>query len=448
MYHSGVPLMAYVFRRNSVYYLNIRLPKHLFRDRHSLRLSLNIRNRQAAIFAASQIAQRVQDHLVAHPLTSAAELRQLCLEWISSSTPLALPSPSGRAIAASPRVPPSAALAGPTLAQLSKQYLEEGKRSGTWRLGSYTEVERALGDLFELLDDMPAAAFSDEHARLLKERMSRCPQYFGLKPEFAGRSLREVIESGASYKTIMPVTVNNRLRKLSAFMNWAVTNKYLKTNPLEGMRVMTGSAKEARVSFETSDLKTLLNLETLKAESKKLPWRFWLPILGRTTGARIEELSQLKVDDVRKEDGIWCIRITDEAEDQNVKTSASRRLIPIHSRVLELGFVDYVNGLGAPKQGYIFPELEPVRGKRGHAPSKWFSRYKAKVGIKDGKKTFHSFRHTIIDDLRDAGTPDSLIKRIVGHEDSAVTFGVYGSRIPLKAMRNAIEGLDVQWGSH
>jgi len=65
------------------------------------------------------------------------------------------------------------------------------------------------------------------------------------------------------------------------------------------------------------------------------------------------------------------------------------------------------------------------------------------MGINDPEKSFHSFRHTMIDDLRDAGVQDSLIKRIAGHEDSAVTFGVYGSRIPIKAMAQALGHLSL-----
>lgn len=65
------------------------------------------------------------------------------------------------------------------------------------------------------------------------------------------------------------------------------------------------------------------------------------------------------------------------------------------------------------------------------------------MGITDPKKTFQSFRHTMIDDLRDAGMQDSLIKRIAGHEDSAVTFGVYGSRIPIKAKVQALGHLSL-----
>jgi integrase len=87
--------------------------------------------------------------------------------------------------------------------------------------------------------------------------------------------------------------------------------------------------------------------------------------------------------------------------------------------------------------------IQTVRGKLGHAPSKWFGRYKIKQGITDSRKTFHSFRHTLIDDLRDAGVQDSLIKRIAGHEDGAVTFSIYGSRSPLKAMLDALHHIIV-----
>lgn len=49
------------------------------------------------------------------------------------------------------------------------------------------------------------------------------------------------------------------------------------------------------------------------------------------------------------------------------------------------------------------------------------------------------FRHTLIDDLRDAGVQDSVIKRIAGHEDGSVTFSVYGSRSPVRAMADALD---------
>jgi integrase len=426
--------MAYIVRRQSGYYLNIRLPKHLFPNRHTLRMCLNVRERQAALFLAAALAQQVHNHLNEHPLADLQTLRKLCSNWRDAT-----PQPM---IQTGPRKAPAAIVNrksdGPTLATLSKLYIEEGKRGGTWREVSTFEVERALRDLLELMGDMPAEAFDAQQARLLKERLSRCPQYFGLRPEFEGKTLKEVVESGATYKAITAVTVNNRLRKLSAFMNWCKSNGYIKENPLLGLKVMTGSAKKARLSFDQQDLMILLNLNALRIEARKHPWRYWLPLMGRATGARLEELCQLRVDDFIEHQSIQCIRIDDSRGDQKLENSSSRRVLPLHPALIDLGLLPHVKAVGTAGADRLFPELEAVRGKLGHAPSKWFSRYKTKLGVVDPRKTFHSFRHTLIDDLRDAGTQDSLITRIAGHEDGAVTFSVYGSRSPLKAMAEAI----------
>jgi integrase len=431
--------MAYIVRRQSVYYLNLRLPKRLFPTRHTLRICLNLRERQAALFLAASLAQQVHNHLNEHPLADLQTLRALCSQW-RDATPT-------QTIQNVPRKAPTPTVTrssdGPTLATLSKLYIEEGKRGGTWREVSTFEVERALRDLFELIGDMPVEAFDSEQARLLKDRLSRCPQYFGLRPEYKGKTLRQVVESGATYKTITAVTVNNRLRKLSAFMNWCKSNGYIADNPLVGLKVMTGSAKEARLSFDRHDLTTLLNHEVLRKEALQHPWRYWLPLLGRATGARLEELCQLRVNDFIEQNGIQCIRIDDSREGQNLKNSSSRRILPVHPALIELGLLRHVESVQATGADRLFPELEAVRGKLGHAPSKWFGRYKTKLGVTDPRKTFHSFRHTLIDDLRDAGVPDSLIKRIAGHEDGAVTFSIYGSRSPLKAMAEALVHIDI-----
>ncbi|MDR6913699.1 integrase [Pseudomonas sp. 3296] len=429
--------MAYLIKRGALYYLNLKLPKHLFPRCHTLRLSLNIRQRQSALFLAASLAQQVHSHLNAHPMADLQTLRRLCSEWRDSA-----PSPTTQP--AMRKTPTNAVMrhsGGPTLATLSKLYIEEGKRGGTWREVSTHEVERSLRDLFELMGDMPVEAFDAQQARLLKDRLSRCPQYFGLRPEYEGKTLKQVVESGATYKTITAVTVNNRLRKLSAFMNWCKSNGYITDNPLVGLKVMTGSAKEARLSFDPHDLTTLLNLNTLETEARKHPWRYWLPLLGRATGARLEELCQLRVNDFIQQQDIPCIRIDDSQNGQNLKNSSSRRVLPIHPALIKLGLPLYVESVRATGADRLFPELEAVRGKLGHAPSKWFGRYKIKQGIADPKKTFHSFRHTLIDELRDAGVQDSLIKRIAGHEDGSVTFGIYGSRTPLRAMMEALSNV-------
>lgn len=427
--------MAFITRRGAVYYLNLRLPKHLYPRCHTLRLSLGVRDRRIALFLASTLAERVHLHIASQPLTEPHTLRLLCTQWRSSTpTPTTIQTPA-RSLRSGLE---GRSAEGPTLANLSKLYVEEGKRSGAWRTVSTLDIERALRDFFDLMGDMPASAFGVEQARTLKERLGRCPQYFAQRPEFKGKTLRQVVDSAMSYQTITAVTINNRLRKLTAFFNWCQSNGYIEQNPLVGIKVMAGAAKEARLSFTSEDLTKLLDTDNLQQEAKNYPWRFWLPLLGRMTGARLEELCQLHPSDVLTKNAIPCIRIDDQHEGQKVKNPGSRRIIPLAPALLQLGFLEYVEIARSAESPLVFQGLKAVRGKYGHAPSKWFGRYKLKHGITDPRKTFHSFRHSFIDDLREQGTQDSLIKRLVGHEDKSVTFGVYGSRAPLRMMLEAV----------
>jgi hypothetical protein len=164
--------MAYLIHRGAFYYLNLRLPKHLFPSCHTLRLSLNVSARQTATFLATSLAQRVHEHLAEHPLTDVVTLTRMCKGWRDAS-----PTRMHRSTPSVISSFPNQNAHGTTLESLIKTYLGEGKRGGTWRQVSTIEVERALRDMTELVGDMPIQAFDVQQARLLKDRLSRCPQY-------------------------------------------------------------------------------------------------------------------------------------------------------------------------------------------------------------------------------------------------------------------------------
>jgi hypothetical protein len=157
--HTQVSHMAYVIRRGAFYYLNLHLPKHLFPSCHTLRLSLNIRERQAAMFLASSLAQQVHGHLSKFPTADAVTLPSLCNGWRDNSPHLILLTRTSGAST----TPTARAKAEPTLMELTKKYIDEGKAGGIWREVSTHEVERSLRDLFELMGDMPVQSF-DTHA--------------------------------------------------------------------------------------------------------------------------------------------------------------------------------------------------------------------------------------------------------------------------------------------
>jgi integrase len=82
---------------------------------------------------------------------------------------------------------------------------------------------------------------------------------------------------------------------------------------------------------------------------------YWLPLIALFSGARRTEIAQLKVGDVRQGDGwIWFFDLTNESEDQSLKTSFSAGSVPLHSELIRLGLLAVVtaraatDGIGAP----------------------------------------------------------------------------------------------------
>jgi integrase len=122
---------------------------------------------------------------------------------------------------------------------------------------------------------------------------------------------------------------------------------------------------------------------------------YWLPILGAFTGARVTELAQLLVGDIRKDGDLWCISIMNEQAWQSVKNTASKRVIPMHPELVRLGLPEYSEELRQAGHERLFP-MAPVSAlnNAGGPFATWFSKLKIAAGW-GPENTFHSFRHTI-----------------------------------------------------
>ena len=161
---------------------------------------------------------------------------------------------------------------------------------------------------------------------------------------------------------------------------------------------------------------------------RKLPgkkvWKdayWWLPIIALHTCARLEEIAQLQHGDLRQDaNGIWFIAITDENENQRLKTKNSKRNIPVHKLLIELGFLDLFKvGNKSLATQQIFPELKP-RGredKLSQLYSNHFSEYRKAIGLSKRFMDFHAFRHTAITKLCVTyKVPALTVARISGHD--------------------------------
>lgn len=167
---------------------------------------------------------------------------------------------------------------------------------------------------------------------------------------------------------------------------------------------------------------------------------YWLPLVGLYTGARVNEVCQLNPQcDIREENGIWYFDITEESEApegvrKSVKNTTSTRRVPIHSRLLDLGFLDYVERVKADGSALLFSAWLPSRGKASGTAEKWFGKHLRALGLRDetpGARVvgFHCFRHTFLTRAHELDIAGA--EALTGHTDtgtSAVVRGYQGQR--------------------
>ena len=163
--------------------------------------------------------------------------------------------------------------------------------------------------------------------------------------------------------------------------------------------------------------------------------------MGRYSGARLEEICQLHLDDIRDEGGVLVFDINEDGGKQ-LKTASSSRLVPVHPKLEELGLVKYVNELKSKGKDRLFPELSKQRDGYSQAVSKFFSRFRKRCGITESGKVFHSFRHTVANNLKQQSVPREKIGAILGHLDESVTTGRYGKAFEPSVLKPVIEELD------
>ena len=207
--------------------------------------------------------------------------------------------------------------------------------------------------------------------------------------------------------------------------------------------------------YSDDELAQIFNHESLLALEQ--PADFWLPLLGLHTGARISELTQLLLTDIKMVDGIWTIDINEETQakrtsvrsaakeskpreelSKSLKNSASVRKIPLHPTLIKIGFLDYVE-LVRPYRGDLFPYLNAdTFGNKSGRPSERFGKYLDSLKITSKNKVFHSFRSTANDLLKQAGVPEETRCQFVGHEHNTVNSRVYSQRHSVEFLLNNV----------
>lgn len=150
--------------------------------------------------------------------------------------------------------------------------------------------------------------------------------------------------------------------------------------------------------------------------------------LALHTGARIEELCKLRVEDVVIEDNLRCLRINKS------KTDAGSRIIPLHPAIADL--IDRL--CRDTKDGYLIPSTSINQyNERSTGLGRRFGRLKTSLGY-GPELVFHSLRKTVTTKLEQAGVPEGVAADIVGHKKQTMTYGLYSGGSSMTQKMDAI----------
>ena len=271
-----------------------------------------------------------------------------------------------------------------------------------------------------------------------------------------------------------------RLRHIGALLTWMTTRKDLDPAVASRLEAETAGMAESRedndqqlldyddetdndedgyVAFSAADLSRLFHPEAYAAHAAGDAARYWIPVLGRYTGCRLNELAQACVRDIRTLDGIDCLFVTSNEMDANgavvpaalrkkrVKTKAGRRTIPLHPEVIRLGFLEFVEERRRAKAKFLFDLAWFKKDGFGKYPSRDFRVLSRALGVWERRrKVFHSFRATISQNLEGVALDPTLIDRFLGHSIGTVRSKHYnrnreGRTLPLRQVHDALSRL-------
>lgn len=352
------------------------------------------------------------------------------------------------------RVPDAASLALAAryvaTARIELAQLALRRAGGDWGpdtvLASYPAVGRraaaslheplAAGDLLKSwsLENPRAAATIRKYAAAFAcvARVTGITDVRSLTPEAVASFKRSRLAEGRD-----PGTVADEVIACGGVCRWAVQNRLLATNPFERMAPkVTRRGPPARAPYD--DAEAALILTAARAETG---WKRWIPWLLAFTGARLNEVTDLRRGDVKEQDGVWIADIVPTAERAG-KNETAQRMIPLHPAVIAEGFLEYVAALPPDPSGPLFPDLRaaPKGGRAGAASTDLGRWVRGTVGINDRRKApAHSWRHRMEDELRRVRALPEVVDAITGRHNprnAGAGYGVGFRRMPDNVLKD------------
>jgi hypothetical protein len=232
--------------------------------------------------------------------------------------------------------------------------------------------EKALDDNKRYLNffigkfgDLPVVCVSRQLIRDFRDMLKGCPR--NPTKNIAKASLEELVEWAKKQNgcpLLAPQTINAKgIGSISVLMEAAIREDIITANPCSKQFLPVDGAVLERLPYSIDDLNKIFSSPVYTIDER---WdagcedaQFWVPLIGLFAGARLEEIGQLLIADIRVEIGRVLVEgklqqieiiyfeftnIDEEAEatgskdhKKKLKTKNGRRKVPVHPFIFPVG---------------------------------------------------------------------------------------------------------------
>jgi integrase len=390
-----------------------------------------------------------------------AELRSVVAEHRGGVNSGAAPSVDAASVAEAILEAERARWSAELLSTMVEVYQTKVLKNDKGGLKHIEDVKKRLANFVEFIGDKPVRDVSREDLKTYRDHLDQLPKNYEL--HFGTSDMRKAIALNKKRReridTLNSKTINLKyigpVRRLFA---WLVDETKIERNPAAGIQSEEDDgedAKRKRFPLKTDQINRLFASTAREPRTSAL---YWLPPLMLFTGARLNELAQLRTDDLRNYNNrlhlsVLCLIDDDENDDEakkrkkktaakrHVKSNAARRLIPVHQELLQIGFAEFARARQSRANGHcqVFEDLRPDRfGHWSAAISKRLNRRLRSLGITNERLTAFSLRHNFRDACVKGRMDAETRKKIMGHQLEGMD-GVYGNPNPLPHESMAID---------
>ncbi|WP_242153228.1 site-specific integrase [Sphingomonas sp. BAUL-RG-20F-R05-02] len=307
------------------------------------------------------------------------------------------------------------------------------------------ETSTTVADFIDYVGDLPVSQINGDHLYNFRDAVASLPNAMPHALRALTFNARLKACRDLEGPRVAPASVKRRIGHLQALITHAFNQRWIEANTGSGIRI-EGYSKNTknRRPFLDDELARLFSCDLFLKPTGWLETRntvgdmtlAWMFLLGLTNGARIEEIGQTELANVKRDGGVLYL---DLGADAVVKNENSRRMIPLHDVIIELGFETYVDALRSAGETRLFPDLKPnMFDKLCKEASRVANRLIDKVVSDDPRLAFHSLRHNFKDFARDATIEKYILDQIMGH--AGVTTGdKYGVGARLKTLKRELD---------